>query len=145
MTCKEINKKMAAGKIPPLVGVLYLFVTISNLLSTKPMLLRTVPGDQDAILCAPILKLNYVECVLVSIGRNGSHHQTTRAAVSINHYRFGLTGRRDKYRPNVLFVYLCLLLSGDIKQNPGPIYKYPCVRCEKPVKKKPERNPVRSL
>ena len=126
---------MAAGKIPPLVGVMYLFVAINNLFSAKPMLLRAVPGDQDAILCAPILELNYVECVLVSIGRNGFHHQSTRATVSINQYRFGPDRRGDKYRPNLLFVYLCLILSGDIELNPGPTYKYPCVRCEKPVRR----------
>ena len=120
--------------IAPLVGALYVLVTISNLFSTKSML-RTVPEDQDAILCAPILKLNHAECVLVSIGRNGSHHQPARATKSINHYRFGFSKRGDKYRPNVLFVYLCLLLSGDVELNPGPTYKYPCVRCEKPVRR----------
>ena len=31
-------------------------------------------------------------------------------------------------------ISLLLLLSGDIEVNPGPCYKYPCSRCDKPVK-----------
>ena len=31
-------------------------------------------------------------------------------------------------------IALLLLLSGDIEVNPGPNYKFPCSRCEKPVK-----------
>ena len=28
----------------------------------------------------------------------------------------------------------CLVLSGHVKLNPGPMFKFPCARCEKPVK-----------
>ena len=31
-------------------------------------------------------------------------------------------------------IALLLLLSGDIEVNPGPTYKFPCSRCDKPVK-----------
>ena len=31
-------------------------------------------------------------------------------------------------------IHLFLLLSGDVELNPGPTYKYPCLRCEKPVR-----------
>ena len=29
---------------------------------------------------------------------------------------------------------ICLLLSGDVELNPGPRYKFPCGRCETPVR-----------
>ena len=40
--------------------------------------------------------------------------------------------QRTQYRLSILTI--CLLLSGDVEPNPGPSFKFPCARCEKPVK-----------
>ena len=53
------------------------------------------------------------------------HHNKQR---SISFYE----SRRGK--PLKIFFLLILLLSGDIEINPGPSFKYPCGRCERPVK-----------
>ena len=38
-------------------------------------------------------------------------------------------------RPSqLIFCCLLLLLSGDVSQNPGPRWKYPCMLCSQPVK-----------
>ena len=33
----------------------------------------------------------------------------------------------------LLVLTTCLLLSGDVNLNPGPMSKFPCARCEQPV------------
>ena len=40
--------------------------------------------------------------------------------------------QRSQYLSTILAT--CLLLSGDVELNPGPTFKFPCARCERPVK-----------
>ena len=42
--------------------------------------------------------------------------------------------RHQGYQYLLPILTTCLVLSGDIELNPGPTFKFACVRCEKPVK-----------
>ena len=81
------------------------------------------PGPSD-----PVLTNHTTDPVPSSIiACSLAHSKSYQTSKSLNH-----PTRPTKSSPS--FIFILLLLSGNVEVNPGPSYKFPCGHCQKPCK-----------
>ena len=105
---------------PMLVGLILFQLTV-----VLPSSLPTdTPGPHDSILTNLTTNPDPYSVIACSLAHSKSYQ--TSKTLSLH------PARPNKSSPS--FIFILLLLSGNVEVNPGPSYKFPCGHCQKPCK-----------